>query len=163
MRKETTCQPGSIIKFGLIVFCIFFFAFIGYNHAQPVIDNYTNEKNDGKSERKETLIYENKFNKSQKAWDKEMREEWVLEGKGITESGKGYLSLRSELFTVPRNRHGHFNLWLKKDFPVNVAMNGNSAIRNPESRVWQLLSGRPKDETVRIYLIPICRNAGGKL
>jgi hypothetical protein len=70
---------------------------------------------------KGTLIYENSFNMNQEDWNREMQKNWVLEGKGIMESGKGHLSMRSEIFTVPRDRDGHFNLWLKKDFPANVA------------------------------------------
>ncbi len=69
----------------------------------------------------QTLIYENLFNQSEDEWLTEMQEEWVLEGKGITRCGDGYLSLRSEIFTVPRDNDGHFNLWLKRDFPANVA------------------------------------------
>ena len=73
------------------------------------------------NEAKETLIYENAFDKSQEEWIAEMREDWAMEGKGIAECGGGYLSLRSEIFTVPRDRDGHFNFWLKRDFPANVA------------------------------------------
>ena len=92
-----------IIVIGAIFCCVS----TGYLYAQP--------------KEKGTLIYENKFDKSQADWNKEMQEHWVLEGKGIPECGNGYLSLRSEIFTVPRDRDGHFNLWLKKDFPPNVA------------------------------------------
>ncbi|MFC1454376.1 DUF1961 family protein [Verrucomicrobiota bacterium] len=73
------------------------------------------------NEVKQTLIYENPFNKSQDEWTAEMSKDWSMEGKGITECGNGYLSLRSEIFTVPRNKDGHLNFWLKRDFPANVA------------------------------------------
>ncbi len=98
-----------------LIFIFTYFSIHGVLNAQPLREGGQQKKV------KETLIYENSFSKSQEEWNKEMREDWVLEGKGITECGNGYLSLRSELFTVPRNRHGHFNLWLKKDFPANVA------------------------------------------
>lgn len=89
--------------------------------AQP-LKNGENSKSSGSGKNfKEVLVYENSFNKSQAEWVQEMREDWVLEGKGIIECGNGYLSMRSEIFTVPRDRDGHFNLWLKKDFPANVA------------------------------------------
>jgi len=71
-------------------------------------------------EPKATLIYENSFAKSAEEWKKEMAEDWVMEGKGIAECGNGYLSLRSEIFTVPRDKDGHFNFWLKRDFPPDV-------------------------------------------
>ncbi len=69
----------------------------------------------------QTLIYENAFDKDQAGWDAEFAEDWSLEGKGICESGDGCLSLRSTMFTVPRDPDGHFNLWLKREFPANVA------------------------------------------
>ena len=71
--------------------------------------------------RKETLIYENVFGKTPEGWTAEMREDWSMEGKGIAECGEGYLSLRSEMFTVPRDQDGHFNFWLRRAFPANVA------------------------------------------
>jgi Domain of unknown function (DUF1961) len=70
---------------------------------------------------KEELIYENSFGKSREEWIVEMNEEWLMEGKGIAECGNGYLSLCSEIFTVPRSPDGHFNFWLNRDFPVNAA------------------------------------------
>jgi len=72
------------------------------------------------NEVKETLLYENAFDKNQEDWMAEIQEDWVLEGKGITECSDGHLSLRSEIFTVQRDRDGHFNFWLKRDFPANV-------------------------------------------
>ena len=66
------------------------------------------------------LVYENAFDKDQKSWEEEMAADWVMEGKGIAECGNGYLSMRSEIFTVPRDKDGHFNFWLKRDFPANV-------------------------------------------
>jgi len=41
------------------------------------------------NEVKETLIYENSFDKSQEEWIAEMREDWCMEGKGIAECGGG--------------------------------------------------------------------------
>ena len=38
-------------------------------------------------EAKETVIYENAFDKTQEEWSAEMREDWVMEGKGIAECG----------------------------------------------------------------------------
>jgi len=73
------------------------------------------------NEMKQALIYENPFNKSQEDWIGEMREDWLMEGKGIAECDGECLSLRSEIFTVPRDKDGHFNLWLRRDFPANVA------------------------------------------
>ncbi len=70
---------------------------------------------------RETLIYENAFDKNSEEWLAEMREDWVMEGRGIAESGGGCLVLRSENFTVPRDEDGHFNFWLKRDFPAQVA------------------------------------------
>lgn len=40
---------------------------------------------------RETLIYENVFDNNQEKWITEMREEWVMEGKGIAECGSGCL------------------------------------------------------------------------
>jgi len=68
-----------------------------------------------------TLVYENAFGKGQEEWLAEMASDWSMEGKGIAECGDGYLSLRSEIFTVPRDSDGHFNFWLKRDFPADVA------------------------------------------
>jgi hypothetical protein len=70
---------------------------------------------------KETLLYENKFDKSPEDWAAEMREDWLLEGKGIVECGEGCISMRSEIFTVPRDKDGHFNFWLRREFPENAA------------------------------------------
>lgn len=69
----------------------------------------------------ETLIYENLFDKSDERWLEELREAWVMEGKGVARGNGRHLSLSSELFTVPRGEDGHFNFWLKRDFPANVA------------------------------------------
>lgn len=69
----------------------------------------------------ETLIYENAFDKNTEEWQTEMRKDWVMEGKGIAECKDGCLVLYSELFTVDRADDGHFNFWLKRDFPANVA------------------------------------------
>jgi hypothetical protein len=68
-----------------------------------------------------TLIYENSFGKGHDDWLAEKQEHWVMEGKGVATCGGGGLSLRSEIFTEPRDRDGHFNFWLKRDFPANVA------------------------------------------
>jgi len=68
-----------------------------------------------------SLIYENSFDRSQEGWLAEMHADWVIEGKGIAECGGGHLSLRSEIFTEPRHEDGHFNFWLKREFPANVA------------------------------------------
>ncbi|MDZ4199082.1 MAG: DUF1961 family protein [Kiritimatiellia bacterium] len=89
---------------------------------------------------KQTLIYENAFNKSQPDWAVEMSEDWVMEGKGIAECGKGYLSLRSEIFTVPRDKDGHFNFWLKRDFPANVAFE------------WEFRYAEPGDQGLAILI-----------
>src|SRR5690554_1953542 len=89
---------------------------------------------------KQELIYENSFNKSMEEWKEEMKNDWVLEGKGIIESGDGYLSMRSEIFTVPRDRDGHFNLWLKKDFPANVAYE------------WEFQYSEPGDQGLAIII-----------
>lgn len=71
---------------------------------------------------KQVFLYENKFNKSQDEWLKEFKVDWILEGKGITTCNGKYLSLRSEIYTEPRDNDGHFNLWLKHDFPANIAV-----------------------------------------
>lgn len=68
-----------------------------------------------------SLIYDNSFDKSQEEWIDEMRADWVMEGKGIAECGDGHLTLRSEIFTEPRGKDGHFNFWLRREFPANVA------------------------------------------
>lgn len=88
----------------------------------------------------ETLIYKNAFDKGQDDWLSEMREDWVMEGKGIAECGSGCLALRSELFTVPRDEDGHFNLWLKRDFPANVAFE------------WEFRYPEPGDEGLAIIM-----------
>jgi hypothetical protein len=69
----------------------------------------------------QTLLYENAFDETAEGWAEEMRADWVMEGKGIAECGDDYLSLRSEIYTEPRDRDGHFNFWLKRDFPADVA------------------------------------------
>ena len=103
-----------------------------------------NSKNPRKSELansyKEDLIYENLFNKDQKEWLKEMSQDWVMEGKGIAECGKGYLSLSSEIFTIPRDKDGHFNFWLKRDFPANVAFE------------WEFRYSEPGDQGLAIII-----------
>jgi len=52
---------------------------------------------------KETLLYESVFDMGQAEWEAEMREHWLMEGKGITECGNGFLLMRSEIFSVPRH------------------------------------------------------------
>jgi hypothetical protein len=86
-----------------------------------------------------TLIYENAFSKSQEAWKLEMEREWLLEGRGITECN-GCLSLRSEHFTVPRDHDGHFNLWLRREFPKNVAFE------------WDFRYSEPGDQGLAIVM-----------
>lgn len=98
-----------------------------FNDEQPDTDagqlfgSVYPEKEGFINEPEETLIYENLFNDCQESWKEDMAENWVMEGKGIAECQDGYLSLRSEIFTEPRDRHGHFNFWLDRDFPENVA------------------------------------------
>ncbi len=88
----------------------------------------------------ETLLYENAFDKSQADWEAEMRDHWVMEGKGLTECGNGYLRMRSEIFTVPRDKDGHFHIWLKKDFPANVAFE------------WEFRYTEPGDQGLAILI-----------
>jgi hypothetical protein len=89
----------------------------------------------------ETLIYENSFScQQQEEWEVEMSEDWVMEGKGIAECGNGYLSLRSEIFTVPRDSDGHFNFWLNRDFPANVAFE------------WEFRYAEPGDQGLAIII-----------
>ena len=71
--------------------------------------------------KQQILIYENSFAMSQDEWLTEMSNNWIMEGKGIAECNNGYLTMRSEIFTVSRDKDGHFNFWLKQDFPANVA------------------------------------------
>jgi hypothetical protein len=99
---------------------------------------------------KETLLYENSFDTSQAEWEAEMREHWVMEGKGITECGNGFLLMRSEIFTVPRHSDGHFHMWLKKDFPANAAYEWEFRCpRHGEQGlaiiIWQALGRNGKD------------------
>jgi len=70
---------------------------------------------------REKIIYENSFSGSQVEWLAEMQRDWLLEGKGEVECGSGYLSMRSKIFTVSRHADGHFNLWLRREFPKNIA------------------------------------------
>jgi hypothetical protein len=79
-------------------------------------------------DKKESLIYENKFDMSQTDWTAEMNQNWSMEGKGITECGNGYLAMRSEIFTVPRDADGHFNLWLKKISRQMLLLSGSFAM-----------------------------------
>ncbi|MDP6777580.1 MAG: DUF1961 family protein [Candidatus Latescibacteria bacterium] len=88
----------------------------------------------------QTLIYENAFDKSQDEWAAEMAEDWSMEGKGIAECGNGHLSLRSEIFTVPRDKDGHFNFWLKREFPANVAFE------------WEFCYPEPGEEGLAIIM-----------
>lgn len=69
----------------------------------------------------QTIVYENAFSGSQKDWLVEMKKDWLLEGKGVVECGSDHLSMRSTIFTVPRHADGHFNLWLRREFPKNFA------------------------------------------
>ena len=70
---------------------------------------------------KETLLYENAFDKTSGAWEAEIAKDWSMEGKGLAECGDGHLSLRSKIYTEPRDQDGHFNFWLRRDFPADVA------------------------------------------
>lgn len=89
---------------------------------------------------KATLIYENAFDRSPEDWAGEMQRNWVMEGKGIAECGNGCLSLRSEIFTVYRHKDGHFNFWLKRDFPANVAFE------------WEFRYSEPGEEGLAIIM-----------
>lgn len=88
----------------------------------------------------ETLIYENLFDKNQENWVVEMNENWSMEGKGIAACGGGYLTLRSQIFTIPRNKDGHFNFWLNQDFPENVAFE------------WEFSYPEPGDQGLAIMM-----------
>lgn len=139
------------IKF---IVSIILIATTGFAVAPIVNHDIPPEENKTINDVKETLIYENSFDKNQEEWMAEMKEEWVMEGKGIAESGDGYLSLRSEIFTVPRDKDGHFNFWLNRDFPQTWPLSGGFVMLSLAIRDWHLLSGLPKDEMVRIYSIP---------
>ncbi len=89
---------------------------------------------------KQTLIYENSFGKNKDELLKEIQNDWVMEGKGVIECGDGYLSLFSQIFTVPRNKDGHFNFWLKRDFPVNIAFE------------WEFRYSEPGDQGLAIII-----------
>jgi hypothetical protein len=86
------------------------------------------------------LLYANDFGRPQSEWAAEMRDDWVLEGRGIAECGDGGLSLRSEMFTVPRAEDGHFNFWLKRDFPADVAFE------------WDFRYAEPGDQGLAIIM-----------
>jgi hypothetical protein len=98
------------------------FAGYGQGPIRRAVDLWRSAKREMMMNNSDNLpIYENSFDKSQDNWIDEMRLDWVMEGKGIAECGAGHLALRSEIYTEPRDKDGHFNFWLKREFPANVA------------------------------------------
>ena len=69
-----------------------------------------------------TLIYRNDFSNAGDNAAKELAADWAMEGKGIAACQGGALRLRSTIFTVPRDKDGHFNFWLKRDLPADLAI-----------------------------------------
>ena len=67
------------------------------------------------------LIYEQSFHLNDEQWQDESQN-WIMEGKGISDCTDGFLRLKSTIFTVPRDQDGHFNFWLKEDFPADISM-----------------------------------------
>lgn len=79
------------------------------------------------------LVYEQSFDLNDEQWQHESQN-WVMEGKGVSDCGHGFLRLKSTMFTVPRNADGHFNLWLKEDFPADVSIEWEFRYTEPGPR-----------------------------